>query len=131
MEYSPASAVADAIEMLAGPALLHCVHSRPGAAVAARVLAQGSAKQRKRTIKAMKGAESSVASPNVWSRMLGLCWVVTLVLTSAVVPCMVAAMLILWDTVIECHCDCCTSHQQHQQMQHLAFRRPCEGHGNG
>ena len=60
MECSPASAVADAIEMLAGPALLHCVHSRPGAAVAARVLAQGSAKQRKRTIKAMKGADNQL-----------------------------------------------------------------------
>ena len=41
--------------MLAGPPLLHCVHSRAGAQVAVRVLAQGTAKQRKKVIKAMKG----------------------------------------------------------------------------
>ena len=62
MECAPASVVAEAVELLAGPALLHCVHSRPGAAVAARVLAQGSAKQRKKAIKAMKGADPPPAS---------------------------------------------------------------------
>ena len=55
MESAPASAVGEAVEMLAGPPLLHCVHSRAGAQVAVRVLAQGTAKQRKKVIKAMKG----------------------------------------------------------------------------
>ena len=55
MESAPVSAVGEAVEMLAGPPLLHCVHSRPGAQVAVRVLAQGTAKQRKKVIKAMKG----------------------------------------------------------------------------
>lgn len=48
--------MADAVEMLAGPPLLHMVHSRPGATVASQVLAMATAKQRKKIIKAMKGA---------------------------------------------------------------------------
>ena len=55
MDAAPASAVADMAEMLAGPNILHMVHSHAGAHVACRVLALGTAKQRKKVIKAMKG----------------------------------------------------------------------------
>ena len=55
MDAAPASAVADMVEMLAGPNILHMVHSHAGAHVACRVLALGTAKQRKKVIKAMKG----------------------------------------------------------------------------
>ncbi len=68
LECAPAGAVSDALEALAGPALLHCVHSRPGAGVAARVFVQGSAKQRKKVIKAMKGAPLSL-SPSTMRAM--------------------------------------------------------------
>ncbi|BDA41597.1 Pumilio homolog 3 [Coccomyxa sp. Obi] len=55
MEAAPPTAVADVVEMLAGPPLLHMVHSRPGATAACQVLAMATAKQRKKVIKAMKG----------------------------------------------------------------------------
>lgn len=55
MDAAPSTAVADVAEMLAGPAILHMVHSHAGADVACRVLALGTAKQRKKVIKAMKG----------------------------------------------------------------------------
>ena len=55
MDAAPASAVADMAEMLAGPNILHMVHSHAGAQVACHVLAVGTAKQRKKVIKAMKG----------------------------------------------------------------------------
>ena len=65
LEWAPASALAEAVEMLAGPPLLHCVHSRPGMQVACHVLAAGSAKQRKKVIKAMKGAALLGPSPAI------------------------------------------------------------------
>lgn len=55
MDAVPVTAVTDVVEMLAGPAILHMVHSHAGADVACRVLALGTAKQRKKAIKAMKG----------------------------------------------------------------------------
>ena len=65
LETAPASAAGEAVEMLAGPPLLHCVHSRAGAQVAVRVLAQGTAKQRKKVIKAMKGVHFNAHTLNV------------------------------------------------------------------
>ena len=59
MDAAPASAVADVVEMLAGPPMLHMVHSHAGADVACRVFALGTAKQRKKAIKAMKGTHTS------------------------------------------------------------------------
>lgn len=53
---APASAVREAVEMLAGPALLRCVHTHAGAAVACCVIAYGTAKDRKKAVKGMKGA---------------------------------------------------------------------------
>ena len=59
MDAAPATAVTDVVEMLAGPAIMHMVHSHAGADVACRVLALGTAKQRKKVIKAMKGAAAA------------------------------------------------------------------------
>lgn len=53
--HAPASSVEDAVETLAGPNLLRMVHSRHGAAAAAAVLAYGSPKDRKKTVKAFQG----------------------------------------------------------------------------
>lgn len=64
MATAPASAVADAVEMLAGPPLLHMVHSHQGATVACQVMATATAKQRKKVIKAMKGKALRRASPH-------------------------------------------------------------------
>ncbi len=59
MDAAPATAVTDVVEMLAGPAIMHMVHSHAGANVACRALALGTAKQRKKVIKAMKGAATA------------------------------------------------------------------------
>ena len=67
MDAAPASAVADMAEMLAGPNILHMVHSHAGAHVACHVLALGTAKQRKKVIKAMKGELTCPHSPSVFS----------------------------------------------------------------
>jgi len=48
--------VAEAVETLAGPGLLRMVHTRHGAFVACCVLAFGTPKDRKKAVKAMKGA---------------------------------------------------------------------------
>ncbi len=64
MEAAPPTAVADVVEMLAGPPLLHMVHSRPGATAACQVLAMATAKQRKKVIKAMKGEIARVTPCN-------------------------------------------------------------------
>ncbi len=63
MDAAPATAVTDVVEMLAGPAIMHMVHSHAGADVACRALALGTAKQRKKVIKAMKGAAATLGPP--------------------------------------------------------------------
>ncbi len=55
LEVAPATMVADAAETLSGEALLHMVHTRAGAQAACAVLAYGTAKDRKKAVKAMKG----------------------------------------------------------------------------
>ena len=52
---SPASLVADAVESLSGEALLHMLHTHHGATASCMVLAYGTAKDRKKAIKALKG----------------------------------------------------------------------------
>ena len=51
--------VMDALEALAGEPLLRMVHTRPGVWLAAVVLAYGTPKDRKKTVKAFKGAAVS------------------------------------------------------------------------
>ena len=58
---APPRAAADAIDALAGPALMRMVHTRDGAAAAAAVLALGTAKDRKKAVKAMKGHVGTMA----------------------------------------------------------------------
>lgn len=60
LQAAPRSAVAEAVETLAGPGLLRMVHTRHGALVACIVLAFGTAKDRKKAVKAMKGAPLSL-----------------------------------------------------------------------
>ena len=55
MEAANPGALAEAVEMLAGPALLRMVHTRHGAYAACAVMSYGSPKDRKKAIKAMKG----------------------------------------------------------------------------
>jgi hypothetical protein len=54
IEFAPASLVADAAESLSGDPLLHMVHTRDGVAAACAVLAYGTAKDRKKAVRAMK-----------------------------------------------------------------------------
>ena len=54
LEAAPASLVADAVESLSGEPLLHMVHTKDGARAACMALAYGSAKERKKAVKALK-----------------------------------------------------------------------------
>lgn len=55
LEAAPASLVPDAVESLSGDALLHMIHTHQGVQAACMVLAYGTAKDRKKAIKALKG----------------------------------------------------------------------------
>ncbi|PRW61613.1 pumilio-like protein 24 [Chlorella sorokiniana] len=61
MEFSPASVVADAAENLSGDPLLHMVHTKDGAKAACMTLAYGTAKDRKKALKCMKGHVGAMA----------------------------------------------------------------------
>ena len=50
---SPGSSVAEAVQLLAGPPLVRMVHTKHGAQVNCAVISYGSAKDRKKVIKAM------------------------------------------------------------------------------
>lgn len=52
---APASLVADAVESLSGDALLHMLHTHHGATASCMVLAYGTAKDRKKAIRSLKG----------------------------------------------------------------------------
>ena len=52
---APATTVADAVASLSGEALLHMAHTREGATAACMVLAYGSARDRKKAVRALKG----------------------------------------------------------------------------
>lgn len=52
---APAGLVIDAVESLSGEALLHMLHTKDGATAACMVIGYGSAKERKKAVKAMKG----------------------------------------------------------------------------
>ncbi|KAK9786572.1 hypothetical protein WJX73_000347 [Symbiochloris irregularis] len=66
---SSGGAVADAVEMLAGPALLRMVHTRHGAHVGCAVLAYGSPKDRKKAVKALKGHVKTMATDD-WAHIV-------------------------------------------------------------
>lgn len=55
MASAPASLVADTVGSLSGEALLHMMHTRHGATAACMVLAYGTAKERKQTVRVLKG----------------------------------------------------------------------------
>eukprot|EP00887_Chlorella_sp_A99_P001683 scaffold8.g1683.t1 len=61
MEHAPASLVADAAEYLSGEPLLHMVHTKDGASAACCVLAYGTAKDRKKAVRALKGHVGAAA----------------------------------------------------------------------
>ncbi|KAI3432645.1 hypothetical protein D9Q98_004191 [Chlorella vulgaris] len=61
MEFSPASVVADGAENLLGDPLLHMVHTKEGVKAVCMALAYGTAKDRKKALKSMKGHVGSMA----------------------------------------------------------------------
>jgi pumilio homology domain family member 6 len=61
LDASPASLVVDALESLSGDALLHMLHTRHGATAACAVFAYGTAKDRKKAVRALKGHVSAAA----------------------------------------------------------------------
>eukprot|EP00884_Botryococcus_braunii_P004155 jgi/Botrbrau1/13740/Bobra.0356s0016.1 len=58
---APPATVKETVEALAGPALLRCVHTHSGAAVACCVFAYGTPNNRKKAIKGMKGHVKAMA----------------------------------------------------------------------
>lgn len=69
MTAAPASLVADAVESLTGEPLLHMVHTKEGATAACMVLAYGTAKDRKKALKAMKGHVGAMAKDE-WGHLV-------------------------------------------------------------
>jgi pumilio homology domain family member 6 len=65
---APASLVADAVESLSGDALLHMLHTHQGCAAACMVLAYGTAKDRKKAVRAMKGHVSAAVQDD-WGHL--------------------------------------------------------------
>ncbi|PSC67267.1 pumilio-like protein 24, partial [Micractinium conductrix] len=61
MEFSPASVVADAADNLCGDPLLHMVHTKEGVKAVCMALAYGTAKDRKKALKCMKGHVDAMA----------------------------------------------------------------------
>lgn len=62
LKNAPPSLVEDAVESLSGEALLHMIHTHEGVEAACMVLAYGSAKDRKKAIKAFKGHVQAAVS---------------------------------------------------------------------
>ena len=56
MQHSRSQTVAEAVEQLAGPLLLRMIHTQQGAYVGCCVFRHGTPRDRKKAIKAMKGA---------------------------------------------------------------------------
>ena len=56
MKHSRSQTVAEAVEQLAGPVLLRMIHTQQGAYAGCCVFRHGTAKDRKKAVKAMKGA---------------------------------------------------------------------------
>lgn len=65
---APASLVADAVESLSGDALLHMLHTHQGCAAACMVLAYGTAKDRKKGVRALKGHVSAAVQDD-WGHL--------------------------------------------------------------
>lgn len=55
IENAPASLVVDAIETLSGDSVLHMLHTRYGSRAACSIVGYGSAKERKKLIRSLKG----------------------------------------------------------------------------
>ena len=66
LQHSRGSAVAEAVEQLAGPAVLRMIHTQHGAYVGCAVFAYGTAKDRKKAIKSMKGKPRAMDVLNWW-----------------------------------------------------------------
>ena len=85
LECSPSMAVEDAVDTLtqAGTDALKMVHTHDGSAAMCMILAYGSAKDRKRVLKAMKGHVSNMAV-NEWGHVV-LCMALSVVDDTALV----------------------------------------------
>ena len=69
---SPGSSVAEAVQLLAGPPLLRMVHTREGAQLACHIISYGSAKDRKKAVKAMTGQVMKMALDE-WAHIVLIC----------------------------------------------------------
>lgn len=69
IEAAPASLVVDAIESLSGEAMLHMIHTRYGARAACGALAYGTAKDRKKLVRALKGHVTAAATDE-WGHLV-------------------------------------------------------------
>ena len=64
--------MAEAVQLLAGPPLVRMVHTREGAQVCCAVLAYGSAKDRKKVIKAMSEHVGKLVNEE-WGHIVLIC----------------------------------------------------------
>lgn len=69
---SPGSSVAEAVQLLSGAPLLRMVHTRHGAQLACDVISYGSAKDRKKAVKAMAGQVMKMALDE-WAHVVLIC----------------------------------------------------------
>ena len=69
MQHSRSQTVADAAEQLAGPVLLRMIHTQPGAYAACALFTHGTAKDRKKAVKAMKGASEQLYGARTRARI--------------------------------------------------------------
>lgn len=69
---SPGSSVAEAVQLLAGPPLVRMVHTKHGAQVNCAVISYGSAKDRKKVIKAMAEHVDKLVNEE-WGHIVLIC----------------------------------------------------------
>lgn len=69
---SPGSSVSEAVQLLAGPPLVRMVHTKEGAQVNCAVINYGSAKDRKKVIKAMADHVSKLVNEE-WGHIVLIC----------------------------------------------------------
>lgn len=77
LAHAPGSLVVDAVETLSGDPLLHMVHTKEGASAACMTFAYGTAKDRKKALRSMKGHVAAMARDE-WGHLV-LCTALSVV----------------------------------------------------
>lgn len=92
---APASLAADAARALSGDALLHVVHTHDGAAAACMALAYGTARDRKKAVRALKG-HVAAAARDEWGHLALACALSVVDDTALLNKVVVGELLVRW-----------------------------------